>query len=406
MNDDLREALLVAGGFVVAVGGGIVVVDYLNRRAIASASASPTPAAAYTPTPTGSSSSSSSSSQAQASASSSGRSNSHGFSTYTVQNGDTLSAIAARFGTTYQSIAEANGIVPPYTIYPGQVLKIPSGAARSGVSGAALPDLTENSLWKTPTSNKVYIYRNGQLHWICSESLAAAYGISLANINVVSALPASVGTNFANCHSSSNSSGVAENSLWKTPNSSKVYIAQDGELHWICSESVAAAHGIALTNIHVVDTLPLKIGTNFAGCSPSSSPLSSGSGSTPFGRPPYGFFYIGFHCGLPLFVPAIPHLWPSTSPIPAAGTNQVAWVRITGPKNAPGGGLWAVDARTKAHTTLVVIASYDQNGQWTGSWAVVRNQFGTKPFLGNPNPAANQGWDVCFASFPGNPSVF
>ena len=44
--------------------------------------------------------------------------------TYTVQAGDNLSAIAARYGTTYQALAAKNGIANPNLIYPGQVLKI------------------------------------------------------------------------------------------------------------------------------------------------------------------------------------------------------------------------------------------------------------------------------------------
>lgn len=44
--------------------------------------------------------------------------------TYTVQSGDTLSGIAAKFGTTYQSLAATNGIANPNLIYPGQVLHI------------------------------------------------------------------------------------------------------------------------------------------------------------------------------------------------------------------------------------------------------------------------------------------
>lgn len=45
--------------------------------------------------------------------------------TYTVQSGDTLSAIAAKFGTSVQAIATANKIADPRTIHPGQVLVIP-----------------------------------------------------------------------------------------------------------------------------------------------------------------------------------------------------------------------------------------------------------------------------------------
>lgn len=44
--------------------------------------------------------------------------------TYTVKKGDTLSAIAKKYGTTYQKIARDNGISNPNKIYVGQVLKI------------------------------------------------------------------------------------------------------------------------------------------------------------------------------------------------------------------------------------------------------------------------------------------
>lgn len=48
---------------------------------------------------------------------------------YTVQSGDTLSGIAAKYGTTYQELAKINGIQNPNLIYPGQVLIINSGAS-------------------------------------------------------------------------------------------------------------------------------------------------------------------------------------------------------------------------------------------------------------------------------------
>lgn len=44
--------------------------------------------------------------------------------TYTVKKGDTLSAIAKKYGTTYQKLAKANGIANPNLIYPGQKIKI------------------------------------------------------------------------------------------------------------------------------------------------------------------------------------------------------------------------------------------------------------------------------------------
>lgn len=44
--------------------------------------------------------------------------------TYTVKKGETLSSIAKRYNTTYQTIANKNGIKNPNKIYVGQVLKI------------------------------------------------------------------------------------------------------------------------------------------------------------------------------------------------------------------------------------------------------------------------------------------
>jgi LysM repeat protein len=46
---------------------------------------------------------------------------------YTVRKGDNLKDIAARFGVTWQAIAQANNIVNPNLIYAGQSLLIPTG---------------------------------------------------------------------------------------------------------------------------------------------------------------------------------------------------------------------------------------------------------------------------------------
>ncbi|MGJ3766043.1 LysM peptidoglycan-binding domain-containing protein [Limosilactobacillus fermentum] len=50
--------------------------------------------------------------------------------TYTVQPGDTLSGIAAKFGTTYQVLSAINGIGDPNQIWPGQVLKVTGTASQ------------------------------------------------------------------------------------------------------------------------------------------------------------------------------------------------------------------------------------------------------------------------------------
>lgn len=50
---------------------------------------------------------------------------SSGRTVYTVKSGDTLSGIAAKYGTTYQKLASYNGIANPNLIYPGQKITIP-----------------------------------------------------------------------------------------------------------------------------------------------------------------------------------------------------------------------------------------------------------------------------------------
>ena len=56
---------------------------------------------------------------------------------YTVRSGDTLSGIAARYGLSYESIADMNDIAPPYKIYVGQSIRLKtSGAKRTTTTQA------------------------------------------------------------------------------------------------------------------------------------------------------------------------------------------------------------------------------------------------------------------------------
>ncbi len=48
---------------------------------------------------------------------------------YTIRRGDTVSAIAARYGMSTQSLLTANGLTWRSIIYPGQLLKLPTAAA-------------------------------------------------------------------------------------------------------------------------------------------------------------------------------------------------------------------------------------------------------------------------------------
>lgn len=63
--------------------------------------------------------------------------NASGDTVYTVVKGDTLSAIAAKYGTTYQKLAEYNGISNPNVISVGQKIKIPGSSSASTNSSTA-----------------------------------------------------------------------------------------------------------------------------------------------------------------------------------------------------------------------------------------------------------------------------
>jgi LysM repeat protein len=49
--------------------------------------------------------------------------------TYTIARGDTVSAIAARYGLSTAAVLAANGLGPRSLIFPGQVLKLSSASA-------------------------------------------------------------------------------------------------------------------------------------------------------------------------------------------------------------------------------------------------------------------------------------
>jgi len=80
---------------------------------------------------------------------------------YTVKRGDTLYSIGLEYGYDYKEIAQANRIQPPYTIYVGQQLKLPStatsAAATTSSDGEVVIRPLNNSssiITTTPSSNQ------------------------------------------------------------------------------------------------------------------------------------------------------------------------------------------------------------------------------------------------------------
>lgn len=65
------------------------------------------------------------------------------YGTYTVKSGDTLYSIAFRSGMDYRKVAAANNISDPYTIYPGQVIRLSEGIPPTPI--AVMPAASEST---------------------------------------------------------------------------------------------------------------------------------------------------------------------------------------------------------------------------------------------------------------------
>lgn len=86
---------------------------------------------------------------------------------YTVQSGDTLALIAARFGVTQAALAAANGITDPNMITTGMKLTIPAPPPTTTTTTAPPPPTTTHA----PTT---YTVKAGD----SLSSIAAQFGIS------------------------------------------------------------------------------------------------------------------------------------------------------------------------------------------------------------------------------------
>lgn len=75
-----------------------------------------------------------------------------GGSGYAVQHGDTLYSIAFRYGLDYRKLGAANGIAAPYTIYPGQRLKLKEAAVPVRTSSGSTPASPSSPVSKSSTS--------------------------------------------------------------------------------------------------------------------------------------------------------------------------------------------------------------------------------------------------------------
>lgn len=81
--------------------------------------------------------------------------------THIVQYGETLSSIATQYGTTYQALASLNGLSNPNMIYAGQVLKVSGVASATRVYTVQYGDNLSLIATKLGTTYQALAQRNG-----------------------------------------------------------------------------------------------------------------------------------------------------------------------------------------------------------------------------------------------------
>ena len=93
---------------------------------------------------------------------------------HVVRAGETLYSIAWRYGWDFKTLARANGIAPPYTIYPGQQIHLDRGASTAStaaVTSSPRPSRSHTARpAPTPTAPakpapRPVVAASGPIHW-------------------------------------------------------------------------------------------------------------------------------------------------------------------------------------------------------------------------------------------------
>lgn len=219
--------------------------------------------------------------------------------TYTVQVGDNLSNIAARYGTSVSAIVQANGLNST-VIHVGQVLTI-SGGAGAGVAASGS---------SRSSAGGVHIVRAGESLW----SIANTYGVSMASLRARNRLAGDVILPGQSLVIPSSSGGSA--STWPSGSSTGCagsYTVRSGDtLYSIadrCGVSVSSlirGNGLSGSRIYPGQSLQVAAGSGSA---------SRPSAGQPYTAPPAGQF-----TGAP---PSAPPSLPSSPPSSPASPTPV-----------------------------------------------------------------------------------
>ncbi len=101
-------------------------------------------------------------------------------SAYLVRRGDTLYSIAWAFGLDYRSLAQANGLKPPYTINVGQRLRMTTGVSRQSkrqlpTAPSSKPNIKPRVKPKAKPRIPRHVAFNGAWRWPTTGRLVRKY---------------------------------------------------------------------------------------------------------------------------------------------------------------------------------------------------------------------------------------
>jgi len=85
--------------------------------------------------------------------------------THIVSKGETLYSIAWQFGHDYRTVAHWNGIRPPYTIYPGQEIRLYPASTATAAEDSDNDDDQSETTSTTRTSSKRHFPADTSVTW-------------------------------------------------------------------------------------------------------------------------------------------------------------------------------------------------------------------------------------------------
>ncbi|MFT8669589.1 MAG: LysM peptidoglycan-binding domain-containing protein, partial [Liquorilactobacillus hordei] len=176
-----------------------------------------------------SSNSSSSSSTFSSSQSSSGTSSTSSASTYTVRSGDSLWAVANKYGISVANLKSWNNL-SSNTIYIGQSLKVSNSASQSSNSSSS--SSTSSSSQLSSGTSSTYTVKSGDSLW----AVANKYGLTVTKLKELNSLNTNtiyIGQTLkVSSKATATSSTTNSNSSSATSSTKKTYTVKSGDSLW------------------------------------------------------------------------------------------------------------------------------------------------------------------------------